>query len=90
VCPHAPEDGCTCRKPGPGMIRSAADSLGVHPHACVVVGDIGADVEAARSAGALSILVPNEATRPEEVAAAPVVVDDLDAAVDLVLGWVTS
>jgi phosphoglycolate phosphatase-like HAD superfamily hydrolase len=50
-----------------------------------VVGDIGADVEAARAAGARGVLVPTPRTRPEEVAAAPEVAPDLAAAVDLLL-----
>jgi beta-phosphoglucomutase-like phosphatase (HAD superfamily) len=50
-----------------------------------VVGDIGADVEAARAAGARGVLVPTPRTRREEVAAAPEVVPDLASAVDLLL-----
>jgi histidinol-phosphate phosphatase family protein len=86
VCPHGPEDGCACRKPRPGMVRRAARALGVRPEECVVVGDIGADVAAAQAAGARSVMVPNGSTRPEEVAAAPVVVTDLGQAVDLIVG----
>ena len=51
-----------------------------------VIGDTGADVSAARAAGARAILVPNGTTRAEEVAAAPEVATNLDAAVDLVIG----
>jgi histidinol-phosphate phosphatase family protein len=85
VCPHAPHDGCSCRKPAPGLVLEAARRLGVDPEECVVVGDVGADVEAARAAGARSVLVPTPSTRREEVAAAPVTAPDLRAAVDLVL-----
>jgi beta-phosphoglucomutase-like phosphatase (HAD superfamily) len=35
-----------------------------------MIGDIGADMDAARAAGMRGILVPTAATRPEEVAAA--------------------
>jgi HAD superfamily hydrolase (TIGR01662 family) len=87
VCPHAPDDGCGCRKPRPGMVRAAARELGVRAEECVVIGDIGADTEAARAAGARSVLVPTPVTRAEEVAAAPVVAPDLGRAVDVVLGW---
>ena len=87
VCPHAPADGCGCRKPRPGLVRAAARRLGVRPEECVVIGDIGADVEAARAAGARSVLVPTAVTRPEEVATAPVVAADLARAADVVLGW---
>jgi histidinol-phosphate phosphatase family protein len=86
VCLHGPGDGCRCRKPGPGLIEAAAGALGVEPGECVVIGDIGADVEAARAAGARAVLVPTGVTRAEEVAAAPEVAADLLAAVELVLG----
>ncbi len=84
-CSHAPEDGCDCRKPAPGLVRRAAERLGVPPERCVVIGDVGADVEAARAAGARAVLVPTQRTRPEEVAAAPVVAPNLTAAVELAL-----
>ena len=86
VCPHAPEEGCGCRKPAPGLVLQAAAALGVRPDETVVIGDIGADVGAAAAAGARSILVPTPVTRREEVEEAPLVAPDLDAAVDLVLG----
>ena len=86
VCLHGPGDGCRCRKPGPGLIEAAAGALGVDARDCVVIGDIGADVEAARAAGARAVLVPTAVTREEEVAAAPEVACDLAAAVELLLG----
>jgi HAD superfamily hydrolase (TIGR01662 family) len=86
VCTHGPDDGCACRKPEPGMILEAAARLGVEPVDCVVVGDIGADVEAAAAAGARGILVPNARTRPAERAAADEVAADLARAVDRLLG----
>jgi len=64
----------------------AAESLGVPPSACVMIGDTAADLEAARRAGARGILVPNAATRPEEVAAAREVAGSLVEAVELALG----
>jgi phosphoglycolate phosphatase-like HAD superfamily hydrolase len=51
-----------------------------------VIGDIGADVEAARAAGARAVLVPTARTLPDEVAAAPERAPDLRTAVDLLLG----
>ncbi|HEY4433520.1 MAG TPA: HAD family hydrolase [Candidatus Cybelea sp.] len=57
VCPHAPADGCDCRKPKPKLILDAARELGVDPACCVVVGDRASDVEAARSAGAIALRV---------------------------------
>jgi beta-phosphoglucomutase-like phosphatase (HAD superfamily) len=66
-------------------VLAAARALGVAPERCAVIGDIGADVEAAHAAGARGVLVPTPQTRPDEVAAAPEVAPDLDAAVDLLL-----
>jgi histidinol-phosphate phosphatase family protein len=88
VCPHAPGAGCSCRKPAPGLVFRAAAALGIPPERCVVIGDIGADVEAAAAAGARAILVPTAKTRPEEIDSAPEVAPDLGAAVDLVIGGV--
>jgi histidinol-phosphate phosphatase family protein len=86
VCPHGPGDGCGCRKPAPGLVVEAAARLGVEPARCAVVGDIGADIDAALAAGARAVLVPTERTRREEVAAAPERAGDLEEAVQLLLG----
>jgi HAD superfamily hydrolase (TIGR01662 family) len=64
VCPH--DDGCSCRKPAPGLVLRAAEALGVRPEDCVVIGDIGSDVAAARAAGARSVMVPTEKTLQAE------------------------
>ena len=86
VCPHGPGDGCGCRKPAPGLVLAAAAALGVDPTACVVVGDIGADMEAARAAGARAILVPTPVTLASEVEAAPEVAATIADAVDMLVG----
>lgn len=86
VCPHGPGDGCSCRKPAPGLVLRAAALLGVEPEESVVIGDIGADVGAARAAGARAVLVPTPVTLEREVRDAPAVAADLPAAVRLVLG----
>jgi HAD superfamily hydrolase (TIGR01662 family) len=85
-CPHARDAGCACRKPAPGMVKDACASLDVLPDRCVVVGDIAADVEAAAAAGATGILVPTDATRPDEIGRAQHVCADLASAVEDLLG----
>ncbi len=85
-CPHAPGDGCACRKPAPGMVHRAARALGVSVRRCAVVGDTGADVDAARAAGARGVLVPRARTRTAEVATADRVAANFGAAVDSLLG----
>jgi len=88
VCPHAPDTGCNCRKPEPGLIQAACREFGVRAEECAVVGDIGCDVDAALNAGAQAILVPTPVTRTEEINGAPVVCADLNEAVDRILGAV--
>ena len=85
VCPHHPDAGCDCRKPAPGLVSAAAADLGVAACDVGVVGDIAADLEAARAAGARAVLVPTRRTRPEEIRAAYQVAPDLLTAVDLLL-----
>jgi histidinol-phosphate phosphatase family protein len=84
-CPHGEDDGCGCRKPAPDLITSAAAALGVDPRHCVVIGDIGSDVQAAENAGAVGILVPTAKTLRNEIAAARHVAPDLEQAVRLAL-----
>jgi histidinol-phosphate phosphatase family protein len=86
VCPHDPAEDCSCRKPKAGLVLRAAAALGVDPRRCAVVGDIGADVEAARAAGARGVLVPTDRTRPEEIAVATERAPDLPAAIRLLMG----
>ncbi|MFF5979152.1 D-glycero-alpha-D-manno-heptose-1,7-bisphosphate 7-phosphatase [Streptomyces olindensis] len=85
VCPHAPGEGCGCRKPAPGLVLVACRSLAVPPERTVVIGDIGADVAAARAAGARGVLVPTAVTRPEEITAADATASGLPEAVRLAL-----
>ena len=55
-CPHAPEEGCACRKPKPGMLLDAARELDLDLAASVMLGDKPSDVEAGRAAGMRSEL----------------------------------
>ncbi|WP_101948608.1 HAD-IIIA family hydrolase [Mycobacterium sp. 3519A] len=88
ICVHDEGDDCRCRKPAPGMVRAAADALGVDPARCVMIGDTGGDVEAALSANADVVLVPTRRTRRREVLDARArarVAETLSDAVSLVL-----
>jgi D-glycero-D-manno-heptose 1,7-bisphosphate phosphatase len=57
-CPHHPDEGepplraaCACRKPEPGLMREAAQRIGLELGACWTVGDSLRDIEAGRRAG---------------------------------------
>ena len=56
-CPHAPDAGCDCRKPKPGLALRAAYELGFDPRQAVVIGDKRCDLELGRALGAQTILV---------------------------------
>jgi histidinol-phosphate phosphatase family protein len=56
-CPHAPEEGCDCRKPKAGMLKRAAEELGVVLTESYLVGDAESDMVAGLSVGARVVLV---------------------------------
>lgn len=56
-CPHHPDDGCSCRKPQPGLILEAARELQIDLTSSYMVGDTPADVGAGQSAGCRTVLV---------------------------------
>lgn len=51
VCPHAPGQGCDCRKPAPGLLWRLAGCLRFAPDDAVLVGDQARDIQAAHAAG---------------------------------------
>jgi histidinol-phosphate phosphatase family protein len=56
-CPHAPEEGCGCRKPAPGLIQQALDQHEIDASRSVVIGDKDSDLLLAEAAGLRGILV---------------------------------
>ena len=83
VCPHATFLNCHCRKPRPGMIKSAARELDLELEGSFLVGDRTTDLEAAVAAGVQPILVltgDGEAARKQWEDSTPVVPTILDAA----------
>ena len=57
VCPHGPDDGCACRKPGPGLLLRLARHYDTELTGVPVVGDSLRDIQAALAVGARPILV---------------------------------
>jgi histidinol-phosphate phosphatase family protein len=50
-CPHAPDEGCDCRKPAPGLIWRAVEKYGIDPASAVMVGDSAKDIQCGRAVG---------------------------------------
>lgn len=67
-CPHHPKgkpgisspfiQACDCRKPGPGMLTTAAEEMGINLARSWMVGDKLLDVQAGQAAGCRTILLP--------------------------------
>ena len=57
-CPHAPDEGCHCRKPEPGLLEQIAQRYGLSSLAGVpYIGDSLRDMQAAAAAGCAPHLV---------------------------------
>jgi histidinol-phosphate phosphatase family protein len=56
-CPHHPDDGCTCRKPGTDLFQRAVEELGLALAGSYVVGDREMDVLAGQALGCQTVLV---------------------------------
>ncbi len=51
MCPHKPADGCSCRKPLPGLIRRAAEDHAIDVERSLLIGDAITDLQSAWAAG---------------------------------------
>ncbi len=68
-CLHAPDSGCACRKPLPGMIIETLNILGLkeRPDQTLFIGDSIRDVEAADAAGVPAMLVQSGYGNAEKI-----------------------
>ena len=82
VCPHDATDGCSCRRPQPGLLVEAGFKWRLNLDHCFVISDKWQDAEAARAVGCTSLLLKspwNGAVRPNFM------LPDLATAVDKLL-----
>jgi D-glycero-D-manno-heptose 1,7-bisphosphate phosphatase len=56
-CPHLPDAGCACRKPGVGMIEKALAKFDIDVELSWMIGDKAIDVQAGKNAGMKTALV---------------------------------
>lgn len=90
-CAHKPEDGCSCRKPEPGLLLQAAEDLELDLRTSYLVGDAITDIEMGHTVGSRTIMVKTGKglseladkahwkIKPDHIA------QDLSEAVDLIL-----
>jgi D-glycero-D-manno-heptose 1,7-bisphosphate phosphatase len=94
LCPHKPDDDCSCRKPKPGLLLQAANELSLDLQRSWMIGDAWSDVQAGQAAsvrqsillrtgrGREQLLKP----RPENIASY-LVFDNLSQAVDAIFAF---
>lgn len=56
-CPHHPDDGCECRKPGTGMLLQAAQEHDIALSSSWMIGDKCSDIAAGRFANTRTVLL---------------------------------
>ncbi len=92
-CPHAPEDGCGCRKPAPGLLEEASARFSWERATSWVIGDKLSEVDLALDAGLAAALVRTGYGREQETVLRKrdaaggrvLVADNLPAAVNAIL-----
>jgi len=65
-CPHHPDDGCRCRKPGTGLFEQAIIDLDINAEKSFVIGDRMLDVEAGYKIDCKTVLVPEDKEKVSE------------------------
>jgi D-glycero-D-manno-heptose 1,7-bisphosphate phosphatase len=87
MCPHKPEDVCSCRKPKPGLFFQAAIELSLDLQRSWMIGDAWSDVQAGQAAGMRQIILVKTGRgteqllqpRPDNISD-PLIFDDLPQA----------
>lgn len=62
MCPHSPDEGCSCRKPSPELILKAKNDYDIDLSRSFMFGDKSSDVEAGKRAGVKSFLITQDKT----------------------------
>ncbi|WLH76557.1 D-glycero-beta-D-manno-heptose 1,7-bisphosphate 7-phosphatase [Pseudomonas fluorescens] len=81
-CPHGPDEGCECRKPKPGMLKTIAEHYNVPLAGLWFVGDSLGDLEAAKAVDSQPVLVKTgkgEKTQAKNLPVGTLIFDDLAA-----------
>jgi D-glycero-D-manno-heptose 1,7-bisphosphate phosphatase len=90
-CPHRPDEGCSCRKPRPGMILAAGRRYPINLSTAVMVGDSAKDIQAGRAAGcgcSLLVKTGNGKAALQTLQAAGQAPDHVAADLDRAATWI--
>jgi histidinol-phosphate phosphatase family protein len=64
-CPHRPDEGCPCRKPGTELFERAARELSLDLSGSAIIGDRALDMLVGARLGLTSVLVPERGLESE-------------------------
>ena len=67
MCPHKPEDGCSCRKPLPGLLLHAAKELSLDLQRSWMIGDAWSDLQAGQRANIRRIILLKTGRGPDQL-----------------------
>jgi D-glycero-D-manno-heptose 1,7-bisphosphate phosphatase len=84
-CPDAPGQGCSCRKPAPGMILEAARQNRIDLARSFLIGDKEVDAECGRNAGVRTIRVRTGFDRETAGSMADWIAENLPMAAEIIL-----
>lgn len=90
-CPHHPDDGCRCRKPGTAMVERAVSELQLDLARSYVIGDHARDIQLAKRVGAKSLLLtpgPVTSQQVEALKAAEAVPDAYAQSMTEAVDWI--
>jgi len=82
VCPHRPDEGCSCRKPEPGLLLRAARELNLELESSYMVDDNPRDLQAAHVVGCKAVLIGGELESETASGVVDWIAPDLAQAVD--------
>ncbi len=85
TCYHDDADQCDCRKPLPGLFRTAAAKHGIDLASSYMIGDRWRDVDAGSAAGCRTVLIERHYNERKSEAKPDCVVESLSAACDWIL-----
>lgn len=71
MCPHSPEMDCACRKPRPGLLLQAAETLSIDLANSVMIGDAWTDLQAGHAAGVNRIVLLRTGRGQQQLLLAP-------------------
>jgi len=57
ICPHKPDELCSCRKPKPGLLLKAITELNIDTKFSWMIGDSNSDIQAGDSVGCKTIKI---------------------------------